>query len=240
MYNYWVDWEEFNLIKDFVQPQDQVADVGTNMGFYTIWFSKFINETGKIHCFEPDEANFRKLEDNCRLNQLQNVCLNNIAVGNQSGIVSFTLGLDGENHIASEEDKNTQTVLITKLDDYCEKNNIHQLAYAKVDIEGFEFDFLAGASVLLSQKRIDIIQIEINEQIRHSGKTIDELLRLIQESGYQLCKYDTEVKTLYPVQYQPERENYFLVADLIRANASIKQNNFIYNLPTHQPTPSQI
>ena len=43
MYNWMVDWEEFNLIKNFIKEKDFCLDVGSNMGFYTVWFSKFSN-----------------------------------------------------------------------------------------------------------------------------------------------------------------------------------------------------
>jgi FkbM family methyltransferase len=72
MYNYIVDWEEFNLIRDYVRPNDQVADVGSNMGYYTIWMSKFIT-SGKIYAFEPDKTNYLKLVNNVKLNKLHNV-----------------------------------------------------------------------------------------------------------------------------------------------------------------------
>lgn len=218
MYNYWVDWEEFNLIKDIIRPEDQVADIGTNMGFYTIWFSKFVGFNGRIHAFEPDQENFSKLTFNCQLNLLEHVMLNNMAVGNQSGHIYFTTGLDGENHIATSIDKNTRTVPIIRLDDYCQEHHIEKIAYAKVDIEGFEYDFLSGASHLLSQKKIDIIQIEINEQIKHSGKSIHELLDLINRFEYSLCCYDIQNKKLQPISYSKERENYFLVADMTYSN----------------------
>lgn len=90
-----------------------------------------------------------------------------------------------------------------------------------MDIEGFEYDFLAGASLLLSQKRIDIIQIEINEQIRHSGRTIEELLELLNSFGYSLCRYDVNKKELLSTSYDPARDNYFSVADIKKINTSI-------------------
>src|SRR5215216_5285749 len=40
MYNCVVDWEEFNLIRDYLQPNDTTADIGANIGYYSVWMSK--------------------------------------------------------------------------------------------------------------------------------------------------------------------------------------------------------
>jgi hypothetical protein len=36
MYNWIVDWEEFKLIENYLENNDIVFDIGTNMGFYTV------------------------------------------------------------------------------------------------------------------------------------------------------------------------------------------------------------
>ena len=55
------------------------------MGFYTVWLPKFITN-GRIHSFEPDAANFEKLQKNVALNNIQNIVItNNKAASNING-----------------------------------------------------------------------------------------------------------------------------------------------------------
>jgi FkbM family methyltransferase len=223
MYNYWVDWEEFNLIKNYLKPSDEVFDVGTNMGFYTIWMSQFIGK-GKIHSFEPDSGNFERLQQNIDLNNLQNqVTANQAAASDQDAILSFTSGLDGENHIADSDLKNTVSIQSQKIDSYIQQYSItSSIAYMKVDVEGFEYAVLKGADNVLRNKQIEIIQLEINKTIVNSGKTIEDLLNLLIEYQYQLCSYDVKNNQLKAIVFSPERENYFAVNDLNSINKKLK------------------
>jgi FkbM family methyltransferase len=223
-YNYIVDWEEFNLIKDYLNTNDNVADVGSNMGYYTIWMSKFIKEDGMIHSFEPDNVNFDKLTKNCNLNNLTNVKLNKLALNDKDGVLFFTTSLDGENHISLTESETTVKINSQKLDTYCEQNRIVNFSYIKVDIEGFEYYFLKGADSLLKTKSIEIIQLEINKHVKNSATNVVDLLGLINDYGYEICKYDQVKKQLIKENYSETRENYFAVSNLEFANKKLAAN----------------
>ena len=113
MYNWLVDWEEFNLIKDFVRVDSCSIDVGANMGFYTIWLSKFTNN---ILSFEPNPKNFCRLNQNISANNANDqIRAYNIAVGQVNGNVRFTTNLDGENHISIHNSEEKSTVVCKRL-----------------------------------------------------------------------------------------------------------------------------
>jgi FkbM family methyltransferase len=221
MYNYIVDWEEFNLIQDFIKNDDQVFDIGTNIGYYTIWISKFIT-SGKIHCFEPDKANFQKLKKNVELNQLQHITkLNNIAVNDVNGTLSFTSGLDGQNHINLKKSNNNINVVAMRLDSYVKENDLAKISYLKIDVEGFEFNVLKGAENLLKEKKIEIIQLEINNTLQNSNHNVHDILKLLTDHDYMLCGYQVEEKKLCSISYSASRENYFAVYNLNKVNLQL-------------------
>lgn len=218
MYNWIVDWEEFNLIKAIVGKDDFCVDIGANMGFYTIWFSKF---TQKIISFEPDAANFQRLNRNISLNgSLQTMALN-IALGSEEGSVNFTQNRDGENHISLSENNDTGRVSCRRLDNVLAEAGINNVRYMKVDVEGFELAVLEGAGDLLREKKVDLIQVEINAALLNSGSTVNELLEFISHIGYDLYSYDVDDRKLNPEQYSPDRENYFLTYDAEMINNSL-------------------
>jgi FkbM family methyltransferase len=222
MYNYIVDWEEFNLIKDYVKPGDHVADVGSNIGYYTIWMSKFVGESGVIHAFEPDEKNFANLKNNCELNSLSNVSLNKAALSDRNGKLLFTDALDGENHISLSRSHNVREVDSLTFDAYCSMNGVKNLSYVKVDIEGFELFFLKGSKAMLSGKLIDILQLELNNQVKNSSTSIEDILKEIERLGYKLCSYNTDIKKIESTQYRQERENYLAVSDIDLVNKRLR------------------
>lgn len=223
MYNYIVDWEEFNLISKIVKPSDTVFDVGANIGFYTIWMSKFV-KTGTIHCFEPDSKTIKKLELNIKKNNLDSIVkINKCAVGDNDGEVNFTEGMDGENHIAAIDDESLPVISckILKLDTYVSQQNIDRIKYIKIDVEGFEYFVLKGAMNLLQTKKIDIIQIEVNDTIKQAGIVVEDILKLIDKFNYTLCSYNVELNQLAPVNYSTKRENYFVVSSLVKTNEEL-------------------
>jgi FkbM family methyltransferase len=222
MYNYLIDWEEFNLIRSYIRPGDHVLDIGSNIGTYSLWMSKFVGPNGKVHCFEPDRQNFDKLEANILGNNLDGIVqANNIGLSDTDGVLSFTTGLDKENHISRETVPGTVPIRVQQLDTYIQQNRIAGIAYMKIDVEGFEYSVLKGAGRLLSDHKVGIIQIEINDTIRNSGSTIPDLLGILTQYNYTLCSYDVKAKKLTPVDYSKEMENYFAVHDLAGANQKL-------------------
>ena len=222
MYNWIVDWEEFNLIRDIVKKNDCCLDVGSNMGFYTIWFSKFTN---KILSFEPDQNNFRRLNKNIQINGLDKAITSiNIALGDEERLVSFTNHLDGENHISLSGNGELAQVKCRKLKNVLDEYGIHHIKYIKMDVEGFELSVLKGMTDLLEEKKVDIIQIEINKSVGNSGGTIPVLLEFIEKHQYILCSYDIYSREIKRVTYQPGRENYFLTHNLESVNNLLRPN----------------
>ena len=223
MYNYIVDWEEFNLISKYIQPGDNVFDIGANRGLYTIWMSQFIGN-GKIYSFEPDSDNFERLQKSIALNDLkEQVIPNKKAVSEIDGELSFTRDLDIENHIVDSTFTNSVTIQSQKIDSYLQHQNIDAVAYLKIDVEGFEYAVLKGANAALLKKQIDIIQLEINKSILNSGKSINDLLELLNHYQYQLCRYDVDSNQLIAADFSNERENYFAVGEINIVNRKLKR-----------------
>ena len=49
------------LYLQHIKKGDVVFDVGANIGYYTVLFSKITRENGEIHAFEPVPPTFQKL-----------------------------------------------------------------------------------------------------------------------------------------------------------------------------------
>ena len=228
MYNCWLDWNEFNLIKNYLLDGDIVVDAGANIGIYSLWMSRFTGVRGKVYAFEPDGNNYFSLNNNINLNSLALYIIPvQKAVGNINGIISFTSGLDGENHINKNDMNNTVNVKCVKLDDFFVEYGIDHVSYMKVDVEGFELDVLRGCVNYITAKKIEIIQLEINQTMRNSGYNTDQLTDFLNTHGYQLCCYDVFAKQLKLVIYNSQIENYFAVFDLAKANKKlvVKKSN---------------
>lgn len=222
MYNWIVDWEEFNFLENFLKPEDTVFDVGTNMGFYSVWMSRFLILPAQIHCFEPDDLSTKRLTENIKINNLEVLAkVNQSAVTDKVGEFFFTTGMDGENHLSPINESYSKKVSGITLDYYAKQNRIFEIAFIKIDVEGFELGVLKGAAELLMQKQILVIQLEINKQIRNANIDVKELIDYLTTYGYSLYSYDVNQKSLVPILYDFHRENYFALADIVKVNSRL-------------------
>ena len=72
-----------------------VADVGANLGFYTIYFSTRLQPGSTVFAFEPSETVLALLKKNIAINHLQNVSIVEAACSDKTGSQVF---YSGKNH----------------------------------------------------------------------------------------------------------------------------------------------
>lgn len=162
-----------------------IIDAGAYIGDSAIILSKYTNE--KVYAFEPVLENYDSLLQNIQLNNLKNIVP--IKKGLGSGNVSANISLADmgstlketpqHNKELSEQEK----IEIVKLDDYVNENNL-KVGLIKVDIEGFEQEFLKGAeNTIKTQKPILLLSIY------HSGDDFFNIKPLVESwaLGYKFC-----------------------------------------------------
>jgi FkbM family methyltransferase len=218
--NYYLDTDEFNLIKEISREDDIVFDIGANIGIYSIWFAKCINGKGKVYAFEPDQENFKRLNYALSINEISSVMPVNVALSNSTGDAKFSIGLDEQNALINEKSslsKEFQMVSTSTIDNFCSSEQIDEINYMKIDVEGAEWFVLNGANEMLFNKRIKIIQLEINSQLLKFNINVEQLHQYMLSFGYNLYRLksefklvDTEIENLV----NEESNNYYFIADM--------------------------
>jgi FkbM family methyltransferase len=109
------EFADMAFVLHFLRSSDLFADVGANVGSYTILAS------GVVRChtvaFEPDPLTAAALERNVNLAQIANLVeIRVAAVGERHGILRFSTGPDTENHVVSAVDPSGRDVPIQTLD----------------------------------------------------------------------------------------------------------------------------
>ncbi|MFA4818169.1 MAG: FkbM family methyltransferase [Parcubacteria group bacterium] len=143
------DRKKIQALKKIIKPGMVVVDIGANIGFYSILFSKLVGATGRVYAFEPDEENFRHLERNTI--NLKNVSINKKAVSDKSGkiklYVSDDLNIDHHTYDAGENRKFIEIEAVS-LDDFFGNKPID---FIKIDIQGYEYYAILGGEKLFSR-----------------------------------------------------------------------------------------
>jgi FkbM family methyltransferase len=124
------------------------VDIGAHLGWYTCLVAK-LNPQATVYAFEPNSMVVPLLNENIVLNNLTNVHVCQVAVGDRNGFAwipanDYRPGLE----IIDHSKENTLRVNVVSLDQWFgEDKAIPDLI--KIDAEGSEWPILAGGRVLL-------------------------------------------------------------------------------------------
>lgn len=167
-----------NYVKDNLEEDDCIIDVGAHIGILTLVFGKNCPE-GKVFAFEPDEDNRTLLEDNIELNNLDNIEVREKALSNFEGKESFSHFDDnaGMSKIDEEGDLSVET---TTLSQFLEDEGIKHVDLIKMDIEGAELEAIKGLEDSIS--RVNEIILEIHGAVLTEDE-IEELKSILGRHG---------------------------------------------------------
>jgi FkbM family methyltransferase len=193
------EFEEMAFTMHYLQPDELFADVGANIGAFSVLAGGVAG--ARVKAFEPSPDTFEMLVRNLRLNGLHDRAKAiPAAVGRSIGETSFSTGLGAENHVATEStSKNLPKVNVTTLDREFDGDFPDLL---KIDVEGFESEVFAGAINTLRQPRLRAIIVERNNSGTRYHFDEESLHRKIRESGFIPCRYDPFSRTLTQVDDQ--------------------------------------
>jgi FkbM family methyltransferase len=137
-----------------LRPGLTAYDVGANVGFYTLLFSRLVGDPGAVHAFEPLPRNVEYLERHVALNGAANVRIHPVAVGRSRGTAAFEPARHASmGRLVTSPSASTRPVPVVCLDDVVYADGQPPPDLVKMDVEGGEADVLAGMRRLLAEKR---------------------------------------------------------------------------------------
>ena len=181
---------EFELFEDVIKPHFIVGEVGANIGAHTVGLSKLV-PNGKVIAFEPQLLCYTFLMANMALNNIQNVDVYQLGLGNKEEtmiapalIWNDSYAKNGMNlmhyagvHLLPDtEESKLERVLVTRGDTLFTDG----LDFLKVDVEGMEKKVLEGLTATI-KKYNPIIYVE-NDKLEKST----ELIEYCWSLGYTL------------------------------------------------------
>ncbi|AXG71344.1 methyltransferase FkbM domain protein [Kordia sp. SMS9] len=181
------DYEDSMFVMQHLDENDLFVDIGANVGHFSLLASGV--SKARTIAIEPIPNTYQKLLRNIKLNALEEKvrCLN-IGLGEETGELKFTKGFDVMNRVALEnENIPTISVPIEKLDDVL-KNETP--TFLKIDVEGFEFFVLKGATETLQKPSLKYILLEFNNSGDKFGITDAQVFEFVTSFGFKPISYD--------------------------------------------------
>jgi FkbM family methyltransferase len=169
--------------KKLLGPQSIVADVGANLGFYSLWFAGRVNQ---VHAFEPAPEARAMLMENLAVNGTRNVSIVASACGDRQGAIDFFVA-DHHHRSSFDEswagDRATKiSIPVTSLDQYFADLGNNWPDFIKMDIEGGGTSALPGAARCLREKRPLLL---IESHTPQEDGAISDVLRTYDYAAYR-------------------------------------------------------
>ncbi len=191
----WRLWPEYEaglaaVLRARVEPGFCCMDVGANIGIYALQMARWSAPAGRVIAFEPNPKTFDVLARHVRMNGLGGrVTLVPMAAGRETGqarLFDLEAGsglsrLGGANP-ATEGPVDATDVQLTTIDAYCGRFSVRP-DLILIDVEGFEFDVLAGAADTIRRARPQVF-VELHPHMYPDGEASRAVgARLIADLG---------------------------------------------------------
>ena len=189
-----------DLVKREVKEGMIVVDIGANIGYYCLLEARLVGESGKVHAIEPVPRNYDLLCRNIALNNYSNVSTYNLAVSSSAGVGKLAV-TDASNwgsmldsntpgtseHIRTRMQELTRgfvEVRTVAIDEFLVGEQVSDVNFFRMDIEGYEIEALPGMMNTLRRSRPPVkVLIEVHNSFfddpaESLGPILEQLLQL--------------------------------------------------------------
>lgn len=220
-----LEFSEMAFLLHFLQENDLFADVGANVGVYTLLASGYRGAT--TMAFEPVPSTFEWLQHNIALNRMEEkVFAYNMGVGSSAGVLHFSTAHDTVNHVVMEENADiTIKVSVNTLAYFFKLHGVPLLM--KVDVEGFETEVIKGLGQFVQDGRLKAMIIELNGSGGRYGYDDAAIHQFLLQAGFSPYVYEPFARQLQQVIEKGPHNTIYIrdfafVAERIRTALPVK------------------
>lgn len=177
-------------LKKIIKNNWNIIDIGANIGYYTMLFSKF-SPNGKIFAVEPVDYHQNMIELSSWSNSFSNIKICKNIISDKDEMLDFCISEDGAfssmidtNRVRTERKVKIQSLT---LDTFLEFEKINEdIDFLKIDAEGAEKLILLGGENSFKTKKIKIIMIEMyDKNYTVYNTSCDEIDSIFKKYGYK-------------------------------------------------------
>ncbi|EKV01772.1 methyltransferase, FkbM family [Leptolyngbya sp. PCC 7375] len=211
----------------YLRPGDTFLDCGAHVGLFSCIAAKRLKHQGAIIGFEPNPICLDFYQRNLQALGCEIFTAVPVGLSDQTGSAEFSVGKQGMSAFGTftpseaEQTIDKQLVSLDTLDNLMGQLAIDHVAFAKLDVEGWENFVLKGAINSIQRQKFPLWMIEFTEENAAAADSSTQKLRVLIESfGYTLCRFDTHSFRLVPEPHQLTYtyRNLFAVLDLESIN----------------------
>ncbi|HEY9177364.1 MAG TPA: FkbM family methyltransferase [Flavipsychrobacter sp.] len=195
--NIYVGLLEFNemcFVLHMLRENDMFGDIGANVGVYSILAS--VNAGAFAISAEPVPVTYGHLVRNVKVNNAEDkITALQCGVGDKEGVLKFTDNFDTINGVVlnQDTDEHTVSVQVKTLDTIFSDTKPVLL---KIDVEGYEWQVLQGATSVFADATLKAVIIEINGSGKAYGIADEDIHNFMLSHGFLPYGYQPFTKKL--------------------------------------------
>ena len=193
LYFYSDNDSSFGVLK-YTGEEKLIFDIGGNIGQTALMIAKHTGDKTVIYSFEPYPATHARFKKNLELNagiapkiKLQQTALG-AAPGKQKMYEDCSTNSGANRMVPGEAIIQTGTteVPVSTVDIFVAENNLPEIDFIKIDVEGFEMEVLKGSrATLINHKPSLFIEVD-NTNLKNQGSSVVELCEYLVRLGYTI------------------------------------------------------
>lgn len=166
---------------------DVVWDVGAHVGFYSSLFCTSVGPLGHVYCFEPNADCLPNLRAIAASNSQMHLITS--ALGASTGLSDFVVADDSTTCKVTGQlsTDSSNRVHVTTSDDFLNSEPSSLPNFIKIDTEGFEYQIVAGMSILLTNKNLRALAIEVHFrelELRGELDKVSVIITTLRNAGF--------------------------------------------------------
>ncbi len=214
-----------------------VIDVGANIGYWSSNLLEACQSAGvekvRLWAFEPSDEIRVLLRKRLEVTPPNyDLSIRKEAVSDTAGQAAFdaTPGISGIKHLLTDSmlaggETPSLNVDVTTLAKVVEDERIEVVDFVKSDVEGFDLSVLRGATSLMAERRIGLIQFEYNHCWVSTRSFLLDVFDLVETLPYTVCKvvpggihayesWHIELETFFETNYLLVRDDLLEMLDV--------------------------
>ena len=177
------EWSETEIIllKQLVKDNENIIEVGSNIGTHTIPLAKHVLNGGLVYAIEPQSQNYKLLSKNIKDNKLKNVKILKLAISSKQGEAYMNIFNEnlinnyGDSKIFANNFQNSESVIVKTLDQlfYDDNKERKSIKLIKCDAQGQELNIILGSKKIINTHK-PFLYLE-NDDINTSKALIEKI-----------------------------------------------------------------
>lgn len=195
----WMGRSEKAYLEKVIAPGMHVADVGANLGLYSLLIARAVGPTGRVYAFEPDALMAETLRHNLAANACAHAEVFACAIGavNGEAVLRRNAMNSGDNRLGHDTGTALHgegtSVPVRALEDVLRGRRVD---FVKMDVQGWEGEALRGVGGLLDANPGMRIYVEFwPHGLRRAGTEIAELAATLAQLRLQVTLVEGPTST---------------------------------------------